>query len=307
MKRAALLPALALLVMAAGDPPPPEEETEHVVQAGETLYGIANRSRVPRVLIAEANGLKPPYTLRTGQKLTIPRTRHHTVKRGETGFTIAYSYAVPWSDIAVANSIDADARLRPGQKLLIPTIIDQPASASAAPSDSAIPAPRFAWPMAGRVRRGFAPRSVGESYHDGLDITAREGDAVRAVAAGKVLFAGREPRQFGNLVVVDHGDGWASAYGFLSRVTVKKDEDVRAGERIGLAGHTGLAKGTELHFELRRNNRPVDPADLLPAAASPAPRTSPPSPDRRPARSQGRPAAGAKAGRSAPARARSRE
>jgi murein DD-endopeptidase MepM/ murein hydrolase activator NlpD len=64
--------------------------------------------------------------------------------------------------------------------------------------------------------------------------------------------------------VLDHGNGWNTAYAFLSRVTVKVDEDVRAGERIGLSGQTGQAKGPELHFEVRRNNRPVDPAGELP-------------------------------------------
>jgi murein DD-endopeptidase MepM/ murein hydrolase activator NlpD len=288
MRRAALLPALALLLIAAGEPPsssqlPPDRETEHVVQAGETLSGIANRAKVPRVLIIEANRLKAPYLVRTGQKLTIPRTRSHTVKRGESGFTVAYTYAVPWHAIAIANNLDPDAPLRAGQKLLIPTIIDQPSEAASMPAAAASEADssvsRFAWPVAGPVRRGFVSRDEA-NHHDGLDITAREGTAVRVAAAGKVLFAGTEPNQFGNLVVVDHGNGWASAYGFLSRITVAKDEEVRAGERIGLVGHTGRAKGSELHFELRRNNEPVDPAPQLPEAiASAEPRTPRPSPD----------------------------
>lgn len=305
MRRPALLlPALALLLIAAGPAPssrplPPERETEHVVQPGETLMGVAARAKVPRVLIAEANGLKAPYVLRTGQKLKIPRTREHTVKRGESGFIIAYTYAVPWHEIAVANNLDPDAALRPGQKLLIPTIIDQPSVLAPAPvpSEAGTSTTRFAWPVAGPVRRGFVARGGERDFHDGIDVSAREGTAVRAGAGGKVLFAGNEPRQFGNLVVVDHGNGWTTAYAFLSRITVAMDEDVRAGERIGLVGHTGKARGSELHFEVRRNNRPVDPAGqlpaLAPAAASPAPRTRPPSPDRPAASSRSRAGAAA--------------
>jgi murein DD-endopeptidase MepM/ murein hydrolase activator NlpD len=308
MRRALFLPVAALLLIAAERPLPPDQETEHVVRSGETLMGIANRAKVPRVLIAEANGLKEPYVVRTGQKLKIPRTRQHVVKRGDTGFIVAYTYAVPWHDIAVANNLDPDAALRPGQKLLIPTIIDQPDTIQPSPQ----PASRFAWPLSGTVRRGFAPRTGGDDYHDGIDVTAREGTAVRAAAAGKVMFAGNEPKQFGNLVVIDHGNGWASAYAFLSRVTVAKDEEVRAGERVGLVGHTGLAHGSELHFELRRNNRPVDPETQLappfPApAATPAPRTRSPSPDRPPASSRSRSGGSAAPARDAPARARSRE
>ena len=83
MRYPALLPVLALLLVAAAPDKPantaPDQEIEHTVKAGETLSGIASRSEVPRVLIIEANGLKPPYTVRTGQKLKIPRTRRHTL------------------------------------------------------------------------------------------------------------------------------------------------------------------------------------------------------------------------------------
>ncbi|MFA7586917.1 MAG: M23 family metallopeptidase [Novosphingobium sp.] len=248
-------------------PLPADRAIEHVVKPGETLGGIAARAKVPRVLIAEANGLEPPYVVRTGQRLVIPRTRHHVVARGETGFTIAYLYAVPWRDIAVANNLDAGATIRPGQKLLIPTVLQRrnPAAGVDTPTRAATATdtPRFAWPLSGDVRRGFSPRARA-NYHDGLDIPAREGTAVRAAAAGKVLFAGTEPRQFGRMVVLEHPGGWQTAYAFLSRVTVKAGEDVSAGERVGLVGRTGQAKGSELHFEIRRDARPVDPLEQLP-------------------------------------------
>lgn len=274
MKRAGLLAGLALLLAGAGEPAevPRNQATEHVVKPGETLGGIANRAEVPRVIIIEANGLKPPYHVRAGQKLMIPRTRQHTVIAGETGFTIAYAYGVPWREIAVANGMEPDAPLRTGQKLLIPTVLRQPAPAPAASASPAPVAgtptraatPRFAWPVQGTVRRGFSARGRAD-YHDGLDIRAPQGTAVRAAAAGTVLFAGEDPRQFGKLVVVDHPGGYQTAYAFLSRITVKEEEDVSAGERVGLVGNTGMAKGYELHFEIRQDDRPIDPDGLLPA------------------------------------------
>ena len=123
----------------------------------------------------------------------------------------------------------------------------------------------FGWPLTGNVRRGFTQRGRSTNFHEGLDIPTPDGTAVRASAAGKVLFAGEEPRQFGKLVVLDHGGGMQSAYAFLSRITVKEGDSVNQGERVGLSGHTGQARGPELHFEIRRNNHPVDPARLLPA------------------------------------------
>jgi len=262
MKRAALLPGLALLLVAAEEPLPLDRATEHVVQPGETLMGIANRAKVPRILIAEANGLKKPYVVKAGQRLKIPRTRRHEVVKGDTSFAVSREYAVPWKAVAVANGIDPDAPLKPGTTLLIPTIVKTPGSATAAAANDSV---RFAWPATGPVRRGFTRRSLGD-HHDGLDITLAQGTTVRAAAAGKVLFAGEEKKDFGKLVVIDHGDGWQTAYGFLSRITVSKGEEVNKGERIGLSGRTGRSKGPELHFEIRKDSEPVDPAKLLPEA-----------------------------------------
>lgn len=269
--------ALALMAMAliaahkpvAAPKADPATESEHVVGPDETLGGIAVRAKVPRILIAEANRLAKPYRVHRGQRLMIPRTRHHVVKPGETGFGIAIDYGVPFSTIAVANGLKPNAKVRVGQKLLIPTVIAPPAQVDeetpAAPPPPAKPlaASRFAWPLHGDILLGFTPRGTRNS-HDGIDIAAVEGTAVRATASGKVLFAGPEARKFGNLVVIDHGQGWHSAYAHLKRVTVELGDPVRAGERVGFVGHTGKVTRDELHFELRRSNRPVDPLERLP-------------------------------------------
>jgi len=279
--------ALALGVPAAAAPPKPQPpatdraaETSHTVLPGETLGGIAARAQISRILIIEANGLQPPYGVRIGQVLVIPRKREHVTKPGETGFAIAMDYGVPWSAIAAANGLDPQTRVRAGQKLLIPTMtkvpVPEPAVDDKGGDDTARPvrdgAPRFAWPAPGKIRRGFAPRSKGASSreagkpgpHDGIDITGASGDPVRAAAPGLVWYAGKEPNLYGNVVIIDHGRGWFSAYAKLSKVTVKKGELVRGGERVGLIGNTGSTPTTELHFEIRRQTVPVDPVKLLP-------------------------------------------
>lgn len=269
---ATLAPAPALTPSAAGAGVLAGQESVHMVQPGETLGGIAARAKVPRVLIAEANGLAPPYVVKVGQKLQIPRTRRHAVTAGDTGFSISMKYGVPWEQIALANSLDPAVPIRSGETLLIPTLLNPPPAAVSkldpppqpAPQPSAsAPAPRFAWPVSGPIRRAYA---TGSDYHDGVDITAPKGTMVRAAAPGTVRFADKEKEQFGNLVVIDHGEGWYTAYGFLSRITVKEGAKVAAGERIGLVGNTGLAKGNELHFEVRRDGKPIDPLDELPKA-----------------------------------------
>lgn len=277
MKRALLVFAALPLLTGAAKPraekaPDPKLESEHVVKAGETLAGIAVRAEVPRVLIIEANGLKKPFQVNLGQTLIIPRRRSHTVKAGETGFSIAYEYDVPWKVIATASGVDPKAKVKAGQKLVIPTL-SKPGIVKAAASDASDDKAKdkaakdtpvqFAWPLAGDVRREFAPRGK-KAAHDGIDIAGKEGTPVRASAGGTVAFAGVEPKSFGLAVIVDHGKGWFTAYGKLQKVKVKKGAKVRAGEVVGLLGHSGSTPETELHFEIRRKTVPVDPLEVLP-------------------------------------------
>jgi len=257
--------------------PDPKTATQWTVAPGESMGGIARKVGVPRVLIIEANALKEPFGVRTGQTLVIPRRRERVVKAGETGFSIAYDEGVPWAQIATANGLKPEAKVRSGQKLVIPTLA-KPAAAAAAVKKAEDEgraeaarallreAPvRFDWPLAGEVRRGFTARSLPRA-HDGIDIPGVAGDPVRAAAKGKVVFAGLEPKTYGTLVILDHGKGWFSAYAKLSKVTVRKGERVKSGDRIGLVGNSGSTPQTELHFEIRRKTVPLDPLLVLPEA-----------------------------------------
>ncbi len=183
------------------------------------------------------------------------RERHHRVREGETAFTIAWRYAVAWEEIAARNRLQPGKPLRAGQELRIPEprLVGPRAMTTQ-------PMTRFVWPVDGQVRRGFAG---GRRKHDGIDIVAEVGEPVRAITDGRVLFAGFEPQQYGNLVIVDHGQGWHSAYAHLRRITVQEGTRLRAGQRLGEVGRTGRTDREELHFEVRRDNRPVDPLPLL--------------------------------------------
>lgn len=287
------LAALCAAPLSAEDKAPdPRTETVHTVKPGETLGGIAARAEVPRILIVEANGLKEPYALKAGQKLVIPRRRSHTVQEGESGFSIALDYGVPWSAIAAANGMKPDDKVKTGQKLAIPTVAAKAAaspaptaSASPAPTPSAsasaspaaladTPAPKFAWPLTGKVRRPFIAAGAKDGPHEGIDVLSPEGTAVRASAAGQVIFAGQGPEDYGLTVIVFHGGRWTTTYGFLSKVTVKEGDQVRAGERVGLVGDTGIATEPQLHFEIRKNRVPLDPVKYLPKK-QPAPAPQP--------------------------------
>lgn len=256
MRRAALLLLAAPFLLAANDP---KTATEYEVRPGDTLGGIANRTGVPAAVIAATNGIPEPYDVLVGETLVIPRQRKHTVKAGETGFAIAIRYGIPFQNIAIANGLDENGTVKVGQELIIPAVV-QPRRVAR----RSIPAaPFFRWPHDGRVLYGFSKREDGGG-HDGIDIDVKIGDMVRASASGTVVFADEEKTRFGRQVLIDHGNGWQTSYGHLSRITVKKGDVVKAGERIGIAGDAGKATRPELHFEIRKDGADVDPASKLP-------------------------------------------
>jgi murein DD-endopeptidase MepM/ murein hydrolase activator NlpD len=108
------------------------------------------------------------------------------------------------------------------------------------------------------------PQCPGGHFHSGLDLAAPLGTEIRAAAAGrsKVLW---NPSGYGLHVLIDHGGGLRTLYGHLSAASVQDGDDVRAGQEIGRMGSTGLSTGPHLHFEVRRDGRPVDPIPYLPA------------------------------------------
>src|SRR6266850_160310 len=127
----------------------------------------------------------------------------------------------------------------------------------------ATPAPRFAWPLRGSVTSPFGATST-RAHHAGIDIAGAAGDSILAAADGRVVHIADNAR-YGLLVVVEHDGGYATWYGHASDLFVAKGDVVTRGQVLALVGETGNARGTHLHFEIRRNGRPVDPLPLLEA------------------------------------------
>lgn len=122
------------------------------------------------------------------------------------------------------------------------------------------------WPVNGaRFGRGFGftRRERRDLRHEGVDVAGATGDEVRAVADGLVAYADNGVRGYGNCVMLVHANGTVSLYAHLSRITVQPGWRATRGERIGLVGSTGIARGPHLHFELRREGRTVDPEPLF--------------------------------------------
>ncbi len=131
---------------------------------------------------------------------------------------------------------------------------EQPAASGAFPS--------FAWPVRGTIVSAFGPKGKGRD-NDGINIAAPKGSPVKAAARGVVAYAGSEMKGFGNLILIRHEGGWVTAYAHLARMVVAKDAPVEEGEMIGTVGTTGGVKSPQLHFEARREGKPVDPELVL--------------------------------------------
>jgi murein DD-endopeptidase MepM/ murein hydrolase activator NlpD len=143
-----------------------------------------------------------------------------------------------------------------------------PAAAAAAPKPTpkpAGPAPAggaFLLPVQGRIISEFGPKSGG-LHNDGINIAAPRGTPFAATADGEVAYAGDGLPGFGNLILVRHADGWTSAYAHADTMGVKRGDTVQRGQTLGTVGSTGSVTDPQLHFELRRHDKAVDPKPLL--------------------------------------------
>ena len=261
------------------------------------------RAPAPAPAVAKAPVVppKPAWVARkvVPDAVTVPGGRVHTVKPGESGISIARAYGVEWSKVVAANKLKPPYTIEVGDKLMLPSkqqvaamSIEQRAAAFRIDIDDLItgaepaaplvkakaaatppalkplpaitgPAPRFDWPLEGRVLASFGAKPGGR-FNDGVDLKASLNEPVRATADGVVAYAGNALAGFGNLILIKHADGWVSAYGHNASMMVARGTRVTKGQVIAKAGATGTVNEPQLHFELRRGRQAMDPAKLLP-------------------------------------------
>jgi murein DD-endopeptidase MepM/ murein hydrolase activator NlpD len=213
----------------------------------------------------EAESMRPASSTFTHSAGTNRAARTHTVAPGETVYHIAHEYGLSPQRLMAANNLSDPRNLDVGQVLTIPG--DSFGSASAIVEPDIWSAPRaerqFAWPVvAGTVSSPFGIRHG--VMHDGIDIAAPAGTPVRSADAGSVIYAG-QLHGYGNVVIVQHHDGYATVYGHNQRNLVGVGDQVLRGQEIAEIGTTGRTSGgANLHFEVRRNNHPQNPIAYLP-------------------------------------------
>jgi lipoprotein NlpD len=265
-------------------PAPPSSRPSgpsYVVQAGDTLYGIAFRNRLDWREIARWNGIGEPYVIQPGQRLRLSAPRSVAapapvtpapptvaagpppMPRGPAGSAGAVAAPVPRPAVPTTSPPASAATapvLAPAPPAAAPPTTT-PASAPTGPSGTAaFRAGQWQWPTQGQVISRYAE---GDKARQGIAIAGTAGQPVRAAAAGTVVYSGAGLVGYGELIIIKHSDEWLSAYGHNRRRLVAEGASISAGQQIAELGRTGTSRDM-LHFEIRRNGKPVDPAPLLP-------------------------------------------
>ncbi len=204
---------------------------------------------------------------------TVSTTTFHTVKQGDTLFSISWHYSYDYRTLAKINGIRSPYTIYLNQKIrLRPTKIKDKSredtkkeiiqstrdlSLSNASSNNDL---TWHWPTLGTILSTYSKNTLGRK---GINIAGKPGQSVIAAASGKVVYSGNGLPRYGNLLIIKHSPVYLSAYAHNQTLLVNQGQQVKAGQKIALLGRTG-AQQNQLHFEIRKNGRPVNPMNYLP-------------------------------------------
>lgn len=233
----------------------------YTVRPGDTLWSISRRFGIDLNSLAAANGIGDAGVLQPGQVLVLPDVRGgtHRVVSGETLWSLARRYKVSVTRLMSVNGIRDPGSLAVGRELVIPSSPAEPAG-GAGMYGSRGAERTLDWPLHGELTSFYGPRS-GE-FHHGLDIAGDSGDDIRAAERGEVVLTGWLP-YYGYSLILDHGGGLKTLYGHVSEFLASEGDYVERGEVIARVGATGRATGPHLHFEVRVDDRAVNPLPFL--------------------------------------------
>ncbi|MEN0000459.1 MAG: peptidoglycan DD-metalloendopeptidase family protein [Pseudomonadota bacterium] len=226
----------------------------YIVQSGDTLYGISRKTGASVDALRRTNSLTSD-SLRIGQALIVP------------GLTASGTQTA-------ANTANLDQRATGSTPAVAPQPSPQPAvpykppsvstidqsSTASAPASTGLKTMR--WPVRGRIVSAFGS-DIGGRTNDGIDISVPSGTPVKSAENGTVIYAGDGLKELGKTILVRHGDGLVTVYGHVGDLKVNRGDEVTRGQVIASSGMTGSARQPQLHFEVRKDTKPVDPVSYL--------------------------------------------
>ena len=232
----------------------------HLVRKGETVYAVSKRYDVSIAELVRLNGIDPSLTIVIGQMLLLPDPQEPEPRTAPK--PPARTAAIRGADGGTAPQAGRkeprgapQVALAPPKRVVLPPTTDIPRPKSFSGKD-------FLWPIAGKVISRFGAKGKG-LHNDGINIAAPRGTPVRAAQNGVVAYYGNELRGFGNLVLIKHARGYMTAYAHNSSGLVKRGQRVAKGQVIAKVGSSGNVSGPQLHFEIRKGRRAVDPLQYL--------------------------------------------
>lgn len=248
----------------------------YTVRKGDTMFLIAYITGKDVSEIAAMNNMSEPYQLHVGKVLKVGHaaatqapaqpTKTAAAPSAKTEPQVTYTSApngtAYGSDGTVTGPVKAEVGV-PRPTVTVTTSTTPRVSASAASGSDAPVANssiKWQWPTQGRVISGF---STAEGGNKGLDIAGTKGQAVKAAAAGRVVYAGNALQGYGNLIIIKHNEDFLSAYAHNDTLKVNEQDSVKAGQTIATLGSSGT-NSNKLHFEIRYHGKSVDPARYLP-------------------------------------------
>jgi lipoprotein NlpD len=247
-----------------GQPPGYKLHT-HTVSRGDTLIAIAWRYGMDYHTLASMNNLSPPYTILVGQKLKIDNSSSESSVNSRASTTQATAVPMDEGVREIKTERNLSNKSISPTKSAANTAQNKPVTEkNTKPADNTpIPASEknWIWPAKGAVIARFSPD---DALRKGIDLEGKAGDPVIAAAAGNVVYAGSGLAGYGQLLIVKHNEKFLSAYAHNSKLLVKEGDSVKSGQKIAEVGASGTDKN-KLHFEIRRDGKPVDPLLYLPA------------------------------------------
>ena len=247
------------------------EVKQYTVKEGDSLWSIANSFDLDINTLFGCNNMKDPNYLRVGTVLRIPNQDgvFYKINKGDTLAAIAKKHGTQVELISKVNGLEG-TNLEAGRELFLPgakpvtsvyAVLGDPSNKSSQKFSRS-----FEWPLSGGISSGYGwrrhPFTKRRDFHTGIDIKGPTGRVIRAAKAGKVVYAGWMGG-YGRVVVLDHGRGYTTLYAHCRSLNVSKGQRVSTGQPIGRVGSSGRATGPHLHFEVRLNNKPINPLQVL--------------------------------------------
>jgi len=224
----------------------------YTVRPGENFRSIAKKLKISPSKLADINGITDPGSIRAGEVLILP-TRGKTVRaRSVQRRQNLNVRSVKTKSIKLGSAKSKTTQVSKKQISVAAKKIGKKASGATV----------FRWPVRGRIIEKFGPRGDG-THNDGINLAVPNGTRVKAAEAGIVAYAGSELKGYGNLVLIRHDNNWVSAYAHNDKLMVKRGDKIKRGQVVARAGTSGSVEQPQVHFELRKGSKPVNPTKYM--------------------------------------------